>query len=78
MLRTKLTARRSYEKTRKLPAWMVNRDYGNKKKRIYPLKIKLALPAQKTVNIKKDGQVVKTINVRRKYKSFTGRNQLIF
>lgn len=52
MVRTKLTARRSNEKTRNLPAWMVNRDYGNKKKGIYPSKIKLTQPVQKTVNIK--------------------------
>ena len=30
MVRTKLTARRSYEKMRQLPAWIVNREYGKK------------------------------------------------
>ena len=63
MVRTKLTARRSFEKMRNLPAWMVNRDQVNKKKRIYPFQIKLTLPGQKTVNIKKNEQVVKTMNV---------------
>ena len=82
MVRTKLTAKRSYEKTCNLPGWMVNRHNGNKKKRIYPFKIKLTLPEQKTVNItvniEKNGQVLKSINVRRKSKYFTDRNQLIF
>ena len=30
MIRTKLTARSSYEKTRQLPAWIVNKEYGKK------------------------------------------------
>lgn len=45
---------------------------------IYPFKIKQTLPERKTVNIKKNGQVVKTINVRRKPRSFNGCNRLIF
>ena len=49
-----------------------------KKKRVRPFKIKLTLPAQKTVAIKKNKQPVKTINVRRKSKYFSGRNRLIF
>ena len=69
MVRTKLTARRSYEKMRQLPAWIVNREYG-KKKKTYPLKIKQTLPAQKTVNITKNGEIVKTINVSRKKNYF--------
>ena len=69
MVRTKLTARRSYEKMRQLPAWIANREYG-KKKKTYPLKIKQTLPAQKTVNITKNGEIVKTINVSRKKKFF--------
>ena len=69
MVRTKLTARRSYEKMRQLPAWIVNREYG-KKKKTYLLKIKQTLPAQKTVNITKNGEIVKTINVSRKKKFF--------
>ena len=39
---------------------------------VYPFKIKQILPAQKTVNITKNEQVIKTINVRRKSKYFTG------
>ena len=33
---------------------------------------------KKTVNITKNGQVMKTINVRRKSKYFTGKNRLMF
>ena len=76
MARTKLTVRRSYEKTHNLPPWLMNREYG--RKRVRPFKIKLTLPAQKTVTIKKNGQPVKTINVRRKTKYFSSRNRLIF
>ena len=76
MVRTKLIARRSYEETRNLQTLIVNREYG--KRRILPFKIKQTLPAQKTVDIKKNRQVVKIINVRRKSKYFTGRDRLIF
>ena len=49
-----------------------------KKGTVYPFKIKQNLPTQKTVNTTKNGQVTKTINVKRKSKSFTGRNRLMF
>ena len=77
MVRTKLTARRSYEKTRNGPAWLVNKEY-RKKKTIYTFKIKQPLPEQKTVYITKNGQVVKTVNVWRKSKCFSSQNCLIF
>ena len=77
MVRTKVTVRRLPDKMRKLPAWMVNREYV-KKKTIYPFKIKQTLPAQKTANITKNGQVLKTMNVRRKSKYFSGKKRLIF
>ena len=48
------------------------------RKKTYPFKIKLTLPSQKTVNIKKNGQIVKTINVRRKFKYFSGRSAMVF
>ena len=76
MVRTKLTLRRSYEKTLNLASWLMKREYG--RKRVRPFEIKLILPAQKTVAIKKNGQPVKTINIRRKSKYFSGRNRLIF
>ena len=47
-------------------------------KRVYPFKIRQTLPPQKTVDIKKNRQVIKTINVRRKSKYFFRRNRLIF
>ena len=76
MVRTKVAVRRLPDKTSRLPTWMVNREYG--KKTVYPFKMKQTLPAQWAVNITKNGQMVKTINVRRKSKYFTGRNRLIF
>ena len=75
MVRTKLTARGSYEKNT-LPMWLLSKEYG--KRRVYPFKIKQNLPVQKGVNIKKDGQIIKTVNVRRKSKYFIGNNRLIF
>ena len=77
MVRTKVTVRRISDKVWKLPVWMVNREYG-RKRTIYPFKIKQTSPAQKTVNITKNGQIVKTINIRRKLKYFSGKNRLIF
>lgn len=77
MARTKRAVRRLPVKTRRLPAWLANREYG-KKRAIYPFKIKQTLPEQKTANIKKNGEVIKTINVKRKSKYFTSRNRLIF
>ena len=62
---------------RKLPAWIVNREY-TKKRTIYPFKIKQTLQEQKTVNITNDGQILKTINVRTKSKYFSGKSHLIF
>ena len=49
-----------------------------KRRTIYSFKIKETLSARKTVNITKNGQVIKTINVRGKSKYFTGRNRLMF
>ena len=77
MVRAKVTVRRMLNKIQKLPAWMVNREYG-KKRTIHPFKTKQILPAQKTVNITEKGHVLKTINVRIKSKYFSGKNCLIF
>ena len=42
-----------------------------KKPTVYPFKIKVTLPEQKkTVNITKNGQILKAINVRRKFRYF--------
>ena len=68
MTRTKATVRRLSVKTRRLPGWLINGEYEKKNKTIYPFKIKEILPEQKAVNIIKDGQIIKTIHVRRKSK----------
>ena len=65
-----------YEKTCNIPAWLLNRYFGKRKLR--PLKVKVMLPEEKTVNIKKNGQTIKTINVRQKSKYFSGRNKRVF
>ena len=77
MTRTKATVRRLPVKTRHFPGWLVNREY-KKKKTIYQFKIKQILPEQKTINITKNGKVIKTINKRRKYKYFNGKSRSIF
>ena len=61
MARTEVTVRRLPVKTRQLLPWLVNREYNTRKRTIYPFKIKETLPEQRTVNITKNGQVVKTI-----------------
>ena len=42
-----------------------------------PFKVKVTLPEQKTVDIKRNGETIKTINVRRKSKYFSGRNRRV-
>ena len=71
MARRKLTAR-CWPRPRRLPAWLLTRRQQRRVKR--PLKIKLTLPEQKTVDIKKNGNVIKTIRVRRKSKYFNDRH----
>ena len=62
MAKTKVT------KCRQLPKWLLHRGRQQCMGQTYPYKIKLALPKQKQVDIKKNGHVVKTINVRRRSK----------
>ena len=69
MARTKATVRR-------FPVVVVGNDF--QWKTIKPFKIKEILPDQKTVDIKKNGEIIKKINLRRKSKYFSGRNRLIF
>ena len=75
MVRTKLTAKR-WPRTSRIPPWLMNKRQQRKVKK--PFKIKLTLPEQRTVTIKKGGNVIKTIRVRRKTKYFTDRNARIF
>ena len=77
MARTKAKVRRLPVKTHQLPGWIFNGEFG-KKNTNYPFNIKELLPEQKTVNITKGGQIIKTINVRIKSKYFNSRNRLIF
>ena len=77
MAKTKATVRRLPVKTRRLPGCHVNRQHG-RRKTIYPFKIKETSPEQNTVNITKNGQIIKTINVKRKSRYFNSRNRLIF
>ena len=75
MVRTKLTAKR-WPRTSRIPPWLMNKRQQRKVKK--PFKIKLTLPEQRTVTIKKGGNVIKTIRVRCKTKYFTDRNAKIF
>ena len=68
MARTKATVIR-------LPV-VVRNDF--QQKTIKPFKIKEILPEQKTLDIKKNGKMMKTINVRRISKYFSCKNRLIF
>ena len=79
MVRIKLTVRRwprPLARTSRIPPWLMNRRQRRKVKR--PFKIKVTLPEQKAVNIKKGGNVIKTITARRKAKYFTDRNARTF
>ena len=67
MARTKLTVKR----IRLIPPWLLNKRQIRKIKR--PYKMKMTLPEQKKVDIKKNGNVVKTITIRRKTKCFNDR-----
>ena len=71
MVRTKLSARR-WPRTIRVPPWLMSRRQRLKISK--PFKIKLTLSEQKTVNIKKGSNVIKTIRVRRKSKYFTDGN----
>ena len=68
MARTKATVRR-------LPV-VVRNDF--QQRTIKPFKIKEILPEQKTVDIKKNRKIIKTINIRRISTCFSCRNRLIF
>ena len=60
---------------RNLPLWLLNRDYG--KRKLHPFKVKVTLPKQKLVTINKNGQTIRTINVRRESRYFSGRKKRI-
>ena len=72
MARTKVTKRRQ------LLGCLLRRGRRQRIKQTYPYKIKLILPEQKQVDMKKNGRVIKTINVRRKLKYFSARSARSF
>ena len=71
MARAKLTARQYPDDLQRVQPLRTVKQ----KRTVYPFKIKLTLPEEKTVNIKKDSQVLQSINV---HKKSTGKNWLIF
>ena len=72
MVRTKLVPM-CQPRTSRIPPWLMNRCQKRKTKR--PFKIKLTLPEKKTVEIKKGGNVVKTITVGRKWHKHIGQHR---
>ena len=70
MARTKVTPKRR-PRTSTVSSWLMNERRW--KQITKPYKIKLTLPEQKQVNIKKNGNVIKTIRVRRRSKYFNDR-----
>ena len=75
MARTKVAVRRLPVKTH-LPGWLFNREYGRRK--TLPVQNKRNTTGKKTVNITKNGKIIKRINVKQKSRYFNGRNRLIF
>ena len=68
MARTKATMRRFPASARRV----------TRQRTIKPFKIKEILLQQKAVDIKKNRHIIKTINVRKKSRFFSGRNRLMF
>ena len=69
MAGTKVMPRR---RGRRLPPWLLRQNRNRQvTKRTYLYKIKFTLPEQKQEDIKKNGDIVKTINVRHKSKFFS-------
>ena len=49
-----------------MPARIGNKNILNRRLRVMPFKIKTILPEMKRVSVKKNGQTVREMNVRRK------------
>ena len=75
MVRKKLIVKR-WPRTSGITPWLLNKRQRQKVSK--PFKIKLTLPEQKTVNIKKGGNVIITIRVRQKSKYFSDRTGRTF
>lgn len=84
MARINLTQRRKMEENEIINRLSKLYDRVNRpnvefrKRTVYPHMIKEIIPEKTKVNIAKNGEVIKTINVRRKSKCITGKNRLIF
>ena len=76
MARTKATVRRLPAKTRCLPKWLVNREYGKKKNNL-PFQDKRNTTRTKDCNHHQEW-TNKKINVKRKSRYFNSTNRLIF
>ena len=75
MARAKLAVRQQ----RRLPDWMKRMGPTTRRqRRTYCYKIKFNLPEQKQVDIRKNGDVIKTINVRHKSKYFNDQFARLF
>ena len=67
MFRTKLTPKKGVTLPRAVrKQWPPRKPYQK-------FKIKTLLPEQKTIKIKKNGQVIRRVNIRRKTRKFTDR-----
>lgn len=55
-----------------------NKNILNRRLRNAPFKLKKMLPEQRKIEVKKTGQVVRTMKVRRKTIYFTGKRKLQF
>ena len=75
MAETKATVRRLPVM---LPARTGNKNILNRRLRNLPFKIKMILPETKTVAVKKNGQTIREMTVRRKTKYFSGKSRLQF
>ena len=60
-------------RTKLVPKRKVRIRQGPPKEPCVKFKIKIFLPEQKTVQIKRNGQVIRTVAVRKKTKKFTDR-----
>ena len=76
MARTKITVRRLQTFVRTQGQRIGNKNIMNRRNAMF--KIKILLPRSKQIEVKKSGQVVRRMNVRRKSHYFTGNRRLRF
>ena len=76
MARTKITVRRLQTFVRAQGQRIGNKNIMNRRNAMF--KIKILLPRSKQIEVKKSGQVLRRMNVRRKSHYFTGNRRLRF